>query len=201
MPWAGVLAAAGWVLGNATPSTERAGDPEALERLVDGGTQLFIAQEGYALMVLGLLVLSVAVRSRLRAGEGGESTYSGLAHAGLLAGAGAVMARLALTQVAAAAGDEADRAVAHLWSYLDFYAWWPILLSVSTAMASCGIGGIRTSQFPRWYSRTSLVLGLLGILGAFNVPPGGLIVYLLLPLWLVATTIVLRRQAGAAVVA
>lgn len=195
LPWGGAIAALGWVLGNVAPTTERAGDPGVLALLSEGGARLLVAQEGYALMGFGLLVLAVSVRARLRAGEAGESTYSGVAHAGLLIGAGAALSRLALTQVAAAAGKDGDRAVAHLWSYLDYYAWWPILLGVSSAMVACGIGGLRTSQFPRWYGWSSSVVGVLGLLGALNVPPGGIVVYLLLPVWLVATSVLIFRRA------
>lgn len=195
LPWGGASAGVGWVLGNVAPTIDRAGDPDALDALADGGTRLLVAQEGYALMALGLVLVAVAMRARLRAGENDESTYSGLAHAGLLAAAVAALARLALTQIAAAAGDNEDAAAAHLWSYLDTYAWWPMLIGLSVAMLAVGVGGRRTSQLPRWYCRPSVVLGVLGLLGGFNVPPGGILVYLLLPFWLLATSIVLHRRA------
>lgn len=194
IPWGGALAAVGWVLGNAAPTPDSPGATDALERLEDGATLLVIAQEGYAVMAVGLLALAVAFRARLRAGESDESSYSGLAHAGLLLAAAAVLARLALIQVAAAAASDGDAAVAHVWSYLDFYAWWPILIGVASAMLSAGVGGLRTSQLPRWFARTSIGLGALGLLGALNVPPGGAVLYLSLPLWLVAATVVLSRR-------
>lgn len=194
LPWGGAVAGAGWVLGNFAPTIERPGAPDSLDALAEGGTRLLIAQQGYALMGIGLVVLSVAVRARLRAGENDESTYSGLAYAGLVVAASASLARLALIQVAAAAADEDDRAVAHVWTYLDYYAWWPILISVSIAILACGVGGTRTLQLPRWYCRASVVLGALGVLGGLNVPPGGLLVYLLLPIWLLATSIVLHLR-------
>ncbi|MGB3053552.1 MAG: hypothetical protein WBB52_01760 [Acidimicrobiales bacterium] len=195
IPWGGVLAALGWILGNAAPTPDSPGATGALERLEDGTTLLLVAQEGYAIMAVGLLALSVAIRARLRAGESDESSYSGLAHAGLLLAAAAVLARLALVQVAAAAASDGDAAVVHVWSYLDFYAWWPILIGVASAMLSAGVGGLRTSQLPRWFARTSVALGALGLLGALNVPPGGAVIYLLLPLWLVGATVVLLRGA------
>jgi hypothetical protein len=46
---------------------------------------------------------------------------------------------------------------------------------------------------PRWFPILTVVLGVLGALGALHIPPGGIVNYVALPLWLIAASIILAR--------
>ena len=56
--------------------------------------------------------------------------------------------------------------------------------------------GLANGVLPRWFAILTLVLGVLSALGTAGIPPGGLVNYLLLPLWLIAAAIILVRRQG-----
>ncbi|MFB9446917.1 hypothetical protein Dvina_25690 [Dactylosporangium vinaceum] len=51
-----------------------------------------------------------------------------------------------------------------------------------------GLGGLRTATLPKWFAVLTVVLAVIGVLG-----PLAVVVYLLLPLWLVAASVVTAR--------
>ena len=59
-----------------------------------------------------------------------------------------------------------------------------------------GLGGLRNAVLPRWFAVTTTVMGVLALLGACSIPPGGLVNYLLLPFWLIAAAIIIARRQG-----
>ena len=61
-------------------------------------------------------------------------------------------------------------------------------------------GSVREQkESPDWLARLlalgrPLVMGVLSMLGTAGIPPGGLVNYLLLPFWLIATAVILARR-------
>jgi hypothetical protein len=53
---------------------------------------------------------------------------------------------------------------------------------------------MRNAVLPKWFAITSVVMGVLGALGNAGIPPGGLVTYLLLPVWLIAASIIVSRS-------
>ena len=65
-------------------------------------------------------------------------------------------------------------------------------IGIAAAFIAIGLGGLRNAVLPKWFAITTTVLGVLSLLGACSIPPGGLVNYLLLPFWLIT----LRGHAG-----
>lgn len=201
LPWTGVIVAASWVGQNAAAG----GWEDGFEA---GSAKVDLLQDNVPGLQAGLLVLmgiallffATAVRNILRSGEAREATYSTIAHAGFVVVAAAVaqmvVANVAIMNGAADAGDQ--NAVTVL-GYLAYYGWAGMGIGLSTAFIALGLGGIAHAVLPRWFGIVSILLGILGALGNAGIPPGGLVNYLLLPIWLVvASVIITRRQKLAA---
>ena len=69
-------------------------------------------------------------------------------------------------------------------------------IGIATTLLGAGLAGLANGVLPRWFAILSLVLGVLSALGTAGIPPGGLVNYLLLPLWLIAAAIILVRRQG-----
>ncbi|MCY7396836.1 MAG: hypothetical protein LH468_11945 [Nocardioides sp.] len=56
--------------------------------------------------------------------------------------------------------------------------WLAMGIGISTAFIAMGLGGVRSQVLPKWFAITTIVLGVLGVLamlGAASIPPGGLV--------------------------
>ena len=71
-------------------------------------------------------------------------------------------------------------------SYAQYFGWLGMGIGIATAFIAVGLGGLRNAVLPKWFAVTTTVLGVLALLGACGVPPGGLVNYVLLPFWLIA---------------
>jgi hypothetical protein len=71
-------------------------------------------------------------------------------------------------------------------------------VGITTAFLAMGLAGVRSAVLPRWFAITTTVLGVLALLGACSIPPGGLVNYVLLPFWLIAASVLIARRQGAA---
>jgi hypothetical protein len=67
--------------------------------------------------------------------------------------------------------------------------WVPVVVGISILALGTGVAAIRTRALPRWLSWASIVLGVLAVSG----PLGG-IAFLVMPVWALATGIVLFRS-------
>lgn len=142
---------------------------------------------GFASLVGGVLLLffAAAARSTQRSGEPAESSYSSVAHAGLV-GAGMGLAFQGYAQVAlTSAAHDGQEGAARTLMYLSFYAWLMVLAGLAAAFWAIGLGALRNATLPRWFAVVTIVLGCVALLG-----PLGAVVQLVLPAWLVAATVV-----------
>jgi hypothetical protein len=147
---------------------------------------------GYFMVVM--LLFATGLRQALRSGEAGESTYSTAAFAGaVLVALSAALTGLGYLAAASAADKGVTGAVDAIGFLADF-SWVPWVASAAVMFLAAGLGGLRTAALPKWLSIVSIVLGVLCLTG-----PTGIAVYLVSPLWMIATGVVLgRRQSRVA---
>ena len=86
LPWAGVLAGVCFAVGGYLPTgPDTPDDPARLAWIVDHQGIVAAAAVAAALLSVTALFFSAAVRAALRSGEPGESSYSSVAFAGMVA--------------------------------------------------------------------------------------------------------------------
>jgi hypothetical protein len=128
----------------------------------------------------------------LRSGEPGESTYSSAAFGGGLAVAGSVALMGWGDLAGATAADDGRGEAVRTLGYLGDYGWVPWVAGSAVFFLATGLGGLRTAALPKPLAIATLILGILCLLG-----PTGIVVYLVTPIWLVVTGIVLFRRTAA----
>lgn len=190
LPWSGALAGLLWAVQMVTTAkTDDPADPAAVTVVRNALARNDAA--GFALLAGALLLVlfATAVRTALRSGEAGESTYSSVAYGGLLVAAtgfaGFGVAQIAMTNAA----DARDAAATATIGQFVLIGWLPALVGMVACFWGLGLGGLRTATVPRWFGIVCIVLGVLGVLG-----PLAAVVYLLLPLWLIAASVVVARS-------
>jgi hypothetical protein len=190
LPWTGGAAGllwALWVIISKTPDHPADAGAVALVNHATGRNYV----GGFALLAGGLMLLFFAAQARksLRSGEAGESTYSSVAHGGLVMAAGG-FALLGIVQIALVnAAKVHDAAATDAIGQLAMIGWLPALVGLVAGFWGLGLGGLRTATLPKWFAVTTIVFAVLGVLG-----PLAFAVYLLLPLWLIAASIVTARR-------
>ena len=202
LPWTGVVAGGAWLgatLLKRTSPEDIAGGATAHVINTHLGVN-YGSQACLVIMGIALLFFATAVRNLLRSGEAREATYSSIAYGGLIVAVAGVaqMVMWGWAEVNGAA-DAHDQAAVHVLDYGGYFTWAGMGIGLAAALVAVGLGGLHNAVLPRWFALVSIVLGVLGALGNAGIPPGGLVTYLLLPLWLgVAAVVIARRQRIAA---
>lgn len=193
LPWTGAVAGVLWgVQMFAANAPDDPADPKAVGIIGDAVARNYIA--GFALLAgaLMLIFFAAAARRSLRSGEAGESTYSSVAHGGLLVAA-VGFGLLGVVQIALTnAANAADAAATATIGQLALIGWLPALAGFVAAFWGLGLGGLRNATLPKWFAIVTVVLGVVGVLG-----PLAMVVYLLLPLWLIAASAVTASSSTA----
>lgn len=201
LPWTGAIAGAAWI---GQMFLFRTGDQDSPGSMTTAVIRDHLALNYAAIgclvvMAIALVFFGTALRSHLRAGEARESTYSSIVYGGLLLVAAGlsqmVMWNWGLINGAADAKD--DQALGIL-SFVGFFGFAGMGIGIATTLLGAGLAGLANAVLPRWFAILTLVLGVLSALGTAGIPPGGLVNYLLLPLWLIAAAIILARRQGEA---
>ena len=196
LPWSGAVAGVAWVGQDAFArlySTDAPGRGSV--GIIED--HLFVNLASLScLVVMGvaLLFFATACRNVLRAREPREATYSSVAYAGWIVVAAGLAQMAVWDKGLMSAADDGSREATRALSYVQYFSWLGMGVGISTAFLALGIGGMRTAALPRWFSVTTTVLGVLALLGACSIPPGGLVNYLLLPFWLVTAAVVISRR-------
>jgi hypothetical protein len=197
LPLAGIVAGlaiiAGLVLSGAEPADD-ATSAKIVAYYTDHKTAIQISALCAQVAAVALLFFAAGLRTSLRSRETGEASYSTLALAG------AVVTALGLsffgwTSLAAVKAVEngSDASVAETIHLIGSYAWMPWAVGAATMLIGAGLGGLRTVALPRVLAWVTVALGVIAL------TPGGPITFALLPLWLIATGIVLARADRATV--
>ena len=193
LPWTGAVAGLLWALWMIISKTpDHPASSGAVPLVQHAAGRNYVA--GFALLVAGLMLLFFAAQARksLRSGEAGESTYSSVAHGGLVMAAGG-LGLLGIIQIALVNAAKAhDAAATDAIGQLAMIGWLPALVGLVAGFWGLGLGGLRTATLPKWFAITTIALGLFGVLG-----PLAFAIYLLLPLWLIAASIVTARHTKA----
>lgn len=199
LPWTGAIAGAAWIGQMFLFQTGDQDSPGSMTTAVirDHLALNYAAIGCLVVMAIALVFFGTALRSHLRAGEAREATYSSIVYGGLLLVAAGlsqmVMWNWGLINGAADAED--DQALGIL-SFVGFFGFAGMGIGIATTLLGAGLAGLANGVLPRWFAILSLVLGVLSALGTAGIPPGGLVNYLLLPLWLIAAAIILVRRQG-----
>ncbi len=202
LPWTGAVAGLAWIGQAALFNVDAADRPGMATTMIihDHRVLNYSAVACLVIMGIALVFFATALRSHLRSGEAREATYSTIVYGGLLlmsAGLSQmVMWNWALINGAA---DVQDDTALHILSFVSYFGFAGMGIGIATTFLATGLAGVRNAVLPRWFSIVTLVLGILSALGDAGIPPGGLVNYLLLPIWLIAAAaIVARRQKIAA---
>jgi hypothetical protein len=193
LPYTGILAGLLFVGGAVLPKVPtKFGDPNAVALLNAHDVRTGIGAICSGLFCVAMLFFAAALRRALRSGEGGESTYSGVAYAGaiLVAASQAAVAWFSLTAIESA--HHHDKQVVDTLSALGINSWIPWVAASAAMFLAAGLGGVRNAVLPRWLGIVTVVLGVACLLG-----PAGVAVYFATPFWLIVTGVVLGRRQQA----
>lgn len=189
LPWSGAVAGILFAAQETiAPFGEKVNDPSLTSRVADAVGRGYAA--GFASLAAALMLYFFAASARAgqRTGEATESTYSSVAHGGLI-GAGTGLAFQGFAQVAlTSAAQDGQKAVATTLMYVAFHAWLVILVGLVAAFWGIGLGGLRNATVSRWFAIVTTVTGVIGVLG-----PLAALVQLVLPVWLIAAAVVSAR--------
>jgi hypothetical protein len=193
LPYTGVLAGVLFAIGGYLPKmSDKLGDPNAVALMNDNATRNVIAAVAQALCCVVLLFFAAALRRVLRSGEGGESTYSGVAYAGTILVAASQATNAWLIFAGTDAADHHDANVVNTLGYLGIDGWLPWLAASAAMLIPAGLGGLHNAVLPRWLGIVTLILGVACLLG-----PTGIAVWFATPVWLVVTGVVMGQRQEA----
>lgn len=199
LPWSGAVAGIAWIAQDALARLYSTDEPgrgsvgEISEHLgLNVGSLSCLVVMGVA-----LLFFATAIRNLLRSGEAREATYSSVAYAGWVTVSAALAQMAVWNKGLMAAAEDGNDAATQMLSYTQYFGWLGMGIGITTAFIAIGLGGMRNAVLPRWFAITTTVLGVLALLGACGVPPGGLVNYLVLPFWLIAAAIIIARRQKA----
>lgn len=201
LPWTGAIAGLAWIGQEVLFEVDADDRPGTADTATihDHLALNFGAVGCLVIMGIALVFFASALRSQLRSGEAREATYSTVAYGGLLLMA-AGLAQMVMWNwgLINGAADAHDDAALHVLSFVSYFGFAGMGIGIATTFIATGLAGISNAVLPRWFGIVTLVLGVLSALGAAGIPPGGLVNYLLLPVWLVgAAAILARRQKSA----
>ena len=200
LPWSGVIAGVAWIAQDFLAHVYSSDAPgRGSVEAINGHLGLNIGSLS-CLVVMGvsLLFFATAVRSLLRSGEAREATYSSVAYGGWLTVSAALAQMAVWNKGLMSAAEDGDEAATHMLSYAQYFGWLGMGIGIAAAFLAIGLGGLRNAVLPKWFAITTTVMGVLALLGACSIPPGGLVNYLLLPFWLIAAAIIIARRQKAA---
>jgi len=142
-----------------------------------------------AFAALFLIVFAASLRSTLRGREHAEASASAVAFGGGVIAAGAILlSGLVYLSAARAGGAGATQAVVTL-DHLAQSTWVPLTGGLAVMLVAAGVGSIYSGALPKAVSWPAVLLGLL------LLTPGGLIGFLLSPLWIVAVSVLMYRRS------
>lgn len=193
LPYTGVLAGVLFAIGGYLPKVSGdLGDPNAVAILNANATRNSIGAVAMALCCVALLFFAAALRRALRSGEGGESSYSGVAYAGTILVAASQATGAWLMFAGADAADHHDKDVVNTLGYLGIDSWLPWVAASAAMLIPAGLGGLHNAVLPRWLGIVTVILGVACLLG-----PTGIAVWFATPVWLVVTGVVLSQRQEA----
>jgi hypothetical protein len=200
LPWSGALAGVAWIAQDALANLYSSDKPgRGSVKVMEANVALNVGSLScLVIMGVALLFFATAVRNLLRSGEASEASYSSVAYGGWLTVSAALAQMAVWNKGLMSAAEDGDQAAAHVLSHAQYFGWLGMGVGIATAFLAMGLGGLRSAALPRWFAVTTTCLGVLALLGACSIPPGGLVNYVLLPFWLIAASVIISRRQVAA---
>jgi hypothetical protein len=201
LPWSGAVAGLAWIAQDALSRLYTSDEPGRgwVTKINDNLGLNTGSLSCLVIMGVALLFFATAVRNLLRSGEAREATYSSVAYAGWIAVSAALAQMAVWNKGLMSAAEDNNETATQIISYAQYFGWLGMGVGIATAFIAIGLGGLRNAVLPRWFAVTTLGMGVLALLGACSIPPGGLVNYLLLPFWLIAASVITaRRQESSA---
>lgn len=194
LPYSGVLAGLLFVVTMFSTYAEEYGDPDAARIINDHAGSNTAAYLAMTTSCVALLFFAGAIRAAFRRSDHG-APYAAVAcgAAVLVAASKAFDAMLLKAGLDAAERDDLE--ALHTLAYLGSASWLPWVAASAALYLAFGLGGLHTEVLPRWVAVLTVVMGVACLLGAVGLGPAGIGAYLLTPLWLVVTGVVLARRA------
>lgn len=189
LAWAGVAAGVLYAVKFPLSGMPDSKNGDALAFVHDHQVQNALVFVATTLAAILVALFSTALRSRLRSGEGAESTYSSVAYGGGLLLAGAMLLRAWTILAVLDATSHDDSMSVRTITLLSADLWVPWIAGTFLLLLGVGLGGLRSAVLPRWLAWASLVLAALCLLG-----PAGILVDLAMPLWLITTGLMVHRR-------
>jgi len=190
---AGLAAIAALVLTGSEPG-DSASTAKVVSYYADHKTETVLGSIGAQIAAVALLFFVAGLRSALRSRETGEASYSTLVLAGGVVTAVATSCFGWFGLVVVKAVDNGSQAsVVETVHLFGSYAWLPWTVGAATLLIGAGLGGLRTAALPRALAWVTVAMGVIAL------TPGGPLTFLVLPLWLIATGVVLARADRASV--
>jgi len=198
LPWTGVVAGLAWIAQDVFAMLYTSDVPGrgSVDIISSNLGRNLVNLSCLVVMGVSLLFFATAVRNLLRSGEAREATYSSVAYAGWITVSAALAQMAVWNKGLMSAAEDGDAAATRVLSYTQYFCWLGMGVGIATAFIAMGLGGLRNAVLPRWFAVTTTVMGVLALLGACSIPPGGLVNYLLLPFWLIAAAIIIARRQG-----
>ena len=198
LPWTGVVAGLAWIAQDVFAKLYTSDVPGrgSVDIISSNLGRNLVNLSCLVVMGVSLLFFATAVRNLLRSGEAREATYSSVAYAGWITVSAALAQMAVWNKGLMSAAEDGDAAATRVLSYAQYFGWLGMGIGIATAFIAMGLGGLRNAVLPRWFAVTTTVMGVLALLGACGIPPGGLVNYLLLPFWLIAAAIIIARRQG-----
>ena len=191
LPLAGIVAGLAIIAGLALTGNQPADDAASAKIVAyytDHKTAIVISALCAQIAAVAVLFFSAGLRTSLRSRETGEASYSTLALAGGTVTAIGLSVFGWTSLAAVKAVDNGSQAsVVETIHLIGSYAWMPWAVGAATMLIGAGLGGLRTVALPRALAWVTVALGVIAL------TPAGPITFVLLPLWLIVTGVVLAR--------
>jgi len=196
LPWSGLVAGLAWIGQEALARVYSSDEPGrgSVDKITDHLGMNIGSLSCLVVMGVALLFFAAAVRNLLRSGEAREATYSSVAYGGWITVSAALAQMTVWNKGLLSAAEDGDEAATQMLSYAQYFGWLGMGIGIATAFIAVGLGGLRNAVLPKWFAVATIVMGVLALLGACSIPPGGLVNYLLLPFWLIAAAIIIARR-------
>jgi len=200
LPWSGVVAGLAWIAQDVLARVHSTDEPGrgSVEAINQHLGRNIGSLSCLVVMGVSLLFFATSVRNQLRSGEAREATYSSVAYGGWLTVSAGLAQMAVWTKGLMSAAEDGNEVATQTLSYAQFFGWLGMGIGIATAFIATGLGGVRNAVLPKWFAVTTTVMGVLALLGACSIPPGGLVNYLLLPFWLIAAAVIIARRQQAA---
>jgi hypothetical protein len=143
-----------------------------------------------AFAALFLVTFAGSLRSALRAREHAEASASAVVFGGGVLAAGAVLVSGFVELSASRAGGEGDADAVVALDHLAQSTWVPLTAGLGVMLLAAGVGSALSGALPKALAWTAVPLGLL------LFTPGGLVGFLVSPVWIAVASVVGYRRSA-----